>query len=178
MMMMNKYGFKIQWSDEDQGYVVTSPEFHGLSAFGETEEEALAEAKVARQLFIADMVESGEELPSPQKVNEYSGQTRLRLSKTVHRRAAEMAASEGVSLNQFIVEAINERLGAQKAGGRLVDELRKALAENAQQRRVDLASISWQRGILRRTDQSLGKAHAETSIETLGSVRTDLTKGN
>ena len=176
--MINKYGFKIQWSDEDQGYVATSPEFHGLSAFGETEEEALAEAKIARQLFIDDILESGEELPSAQKVNQYSGQTRLRLSKTVHRLVAEMAASEGISLNQFIVEAINERLGAQKAGSRQVEELRRALAENTQQRRFDLASIVWH-GDHRGTQyQSLVKTHAETSIETLGYVSTDLTKGN
>jgi predicted RNase H-like HicB family nuclease len=171
---MNKYGFKIQWSDEDQGYVATSPEFPGLSAFGETEEGALAEAKTARQLFIDDMLESGEELPPPQMAHEYSGQTRLRLSKTVHRLVAEMAASEGISLNQFIVDAINERIGAQKAGSRLVGELKKALAENAQQRRVDLASIVWQedRGTQHRR---VVKTLAETT-ETTDYLGTDIIK--
>lgn len=176
---MTKYGFKIQWSDEDEGYIATSPEFPGLSAFGETEEEALSEAKIARQLFIDDLLESGEELPLPQMAHEYSGQTRLRLSKTVHRVVAEMAASEGISLNQFIVDAVNERLGAQKAGNRLVGELKKALAENAQQRRVDLASIVWQedrgtqyRGVVR--------SATETSTETTGYAGTNIikTKGN
>lgn len=174
---MNKYAFKIQWNDEDQGYVATSPEFPGLSAFGETEEEALAEGKVARQLFIEDIVESGEELPVPQIAHEYSGQTRLRLSKTVHRLVAEMAASDGISLNQFIIDAINERLGAQKAGGRLVSELKKALAENAQQRRVDLASIVWHkedRGTQYKRDRTL----TETPTETTGYVSTDVIKGN
>ncbi len=175
---MNKYGFRILWSDEDSGYLATSPEFPGLSAFGETEEEALSEAKIARQLFIDDMLESGEQLPTPQMAHEYSGQTRLRLSKTVHRLVAEMAASEGISLNQFILDAINERLGAQKAGSRLVDELKKALAENTQQRRLDLASIVWQgnRGTQYR---SVVRGITETSIETAGYVGTDdLTKGN
>lgn len=174
---MSKYGFKIQWSEEDEGYVATSPEFPGLSAFGETEEDALAEAKIARQLFIDDILESGEELPTAQLAHEYSGQTRLRLSKTLHRLVAEMAASEGVSLNQFIVDAVNERLGAQKAGGRLVEELRKALADNAQQRRLDLVSIVWQedRGTqYKRVVRTL----TETSTETTGYVSTDLIKGN
>lgn len=170
---MNKYGFKIQWSDEDQGYVATSPEFPGLSAFGETEEEALAEAKIARQLFIEDMQESGEELPVPQTAHEYSGQTRLRLSKTVHRLVAEMAASEGISLNQFVLDAINEKLGAQKAGSGFVSELKKALAENAKQRKVDIASIVWQED--RGTQY---RRVVETSTGTTGYVGTDLTKGN
>ena len=175
---MNKYGFRILWSDEDQGYVATCPEFPGLLAFGETEEQALAEAKIARQLFIEDMQESGEELPVAQTAHEYSGQTRLRLSKTVHRQAAEIAASEGISLNQFILDAINEKLGAQKAGSHFVGELKKALAENAQQRRVDIASIVWQedRGTQYRR---IVKTLTETSIETTGYVGTDVTtKGN
>lgn len=174
---MNKYGFRILWSDEDKGYVATSPEFPGLSAFGETEEEALAEAKVARQLFIEDMQASGEELPAPQTVHEYSGQTRLRLSKTVHRLAAEMAASEGISLNQFILDAINEKLGAQKAGSQFVSELRRALAENAQQRGVDFASIVWQADRGTQYQLVVGTPTG-TSTETTGCVVTDFTKGN
>ena len=111
---MNKYGFRIVWSDEDKGYIATSPEFPGLSAFGETEEQALSEAKVARQLFIVDMLESGEELPAALTAHEYSGQTRLRLSKTVHRVVAEMAASQGISLNQFILDRSMKELVPRK----------------------------------------------------------------
>jgi len=37
----------IAWSDEDQGYIATVPELPGLSAFGETLEEALAYAQEA-----------------------------------------------------------------------------------------------------------------------------------
>ena len=44
---MPKYGFDIFWSDEDKGYIATCPDFPSLSAFGETEEEALQEAKTA-----------------------------------------------------------------------------------------------------------------------------------
>lgn len=114
---MTKYGFRIVWSDEDGGYVATSPEFSGLSAFGETQEEALAEAKTAQDLFIEDMRERGEDLPSPLTASEFSGQTRLRLPKSLHRLATELASTEGVSLNQFIVEAISQKIGAEKVVG-------------------------------------------------------------
>ena len=50
---MPKYGFDIFWSDEDKGYIATCPDFPGLSAFGETEEDALQEAKIAMKLFLS-----------------------------------------------------------------------------------------------------------------------------
>ncbi len=44
----------------------TCPEFPGLSTHGDTEQDALREAKIALQLFIEDMQETGEPLPAPQ----------------------------------------------------------------------------------------------------------------
>ena len=44
---MNKYSMVVQWSEEDEGYIATIPEFTGLSAFGVTKEEALKELEVA-----------------------------------------------------------------------------------------------------------------------------------
>jgi hypothetical protein len=46
--MANRYSFNIEWSDEDEEYIATCPAFPGLSAFGETEEEALSEDSAGR----------------------------------------------------------------------------------------------------------------------------------
>lgn len=81
--MKNKYPFNIAWSVEDEEYMATCPAFPGLSAFGESEEEALGEAKVALGLFIKTFKEKKIPLPVPQVVSEYSGQTRLRLPKSL-----------------------------------------------------------------------------------------------
>jgi len=176
---MNKYSFNIAWSGEDGGYIATCPEFPGLSAFGKTVEVALSEAKVALALFVKTFEEDGLPLPVPQAVAQYSGQTRLRLPKSVHRLASESAASEGVSLNQFIVDAINEKLGAQKVGDRFVTELKKALAENAEQRRKDIAQIAWQEiqpgTHVRRTVRQLIETSTE---ETTGYVASLSIKGH
>lgn len=64
--MVNKYSLNIAWSEDDQEYVATCPAFPGLSALGETESEALAEAKVALDLFIKTCQEKGIPLPEPQ----------------------------------------------------------------------------------------------------------------
>jgi|SRR5882724_9697777 len=172
---MNKYGFRIVWSNEDEGYIATSPEFPGLSAFGETQEEALAEAKVAQDLFIADMKERDEELPAPVIASEFSGQTRLRLPKSLHRHAAESAATEGVSLNQFIVEAISQKIGAEKGGQQVLAELRRLFDQNAQQRRNDFASI-----VLRDTHSTEFKNVVRTTFREISTdtTRYDNTKGH
>jgi predicted RNase H-like HicB family nuclease len=60
---MPKYGFDIFWSEEDQGFIATCPDFPGLSAFGETEEEALREAKIALTLFVEAMNDQGRTIP-------------------------------------------------------------------------------------------------------------------
>jgi predicted RNase H-like HicB family nuclease len=111
---MNKYSFNIAWSEEDDEYIATCSSFPGLSAFGETEEEALREAKIALDLFIESYRERGIALPKPPKNPTYSGQLRLRLSRSLHERAAKMASKDGVSLNQYIANALNREVSAEE----------------------------------------------------------------
>lgn len=111
---MSKYPFSIAWSEEDAEYMATCPSFPGLSAFGETEEKALHEAKIALKLFIESYKERGIALPKPPRNQTYSGQLRLRLSKSLHERAARMASKDGVSLNQYINNALNREVSSEE----------------------------------------------------------------
>ena len=63
--MKNKYTIHIFWSDEDEGYIAVCDEFPGLSAFGETREDALSEAQIALSLMIEHYRASGQTLPQP-----------------------------------------------------------------------------------------------------------------
>ncbi|HLL73829.1 MAG TPA: toxin-antitoxin system HicB family antitoxin [Pyrinomonadaceae bacterium] len=110
-MNENRYPFNIVWSEEDEEFVATCPAFPGLSALGETEEEALAEAKVALRLFIETCKEKGIPLPEPQTVQAYSGQFRLRTPKSLHRKLAQQAEAEEVSLNSLCVSYLSEAVG-------------------------------------------------------------------
>jgi len=47
-----KYSVSLAWSDEDGGYIALIPELPGLSAFGETPEEAAQEAQIAAESFL------------------------------------------------------------------------------------------------------------------------------
>jgi predicted RNase H-like HicB family nuclease len=62
---MFKYSVQLFWSEEDDAYVATIEELPGLSAFGDTPEEAAREARIAAEGFLKVMKEDGEIIPQP-----------------------------------------------------------------------------------------------------------------
>lgn len=63
-----KYTIIIQWSDEDQAFVVTLPEFTNVMqpvTHGDTYEEALKNAQEVLELLIESSLEEGNPLPEP-----------------------------------------------------------------------------------------------------------------
>jgi predicted RNase H-like HicB family nuclease len=61
------YAIEIFYSEEDGGFIATVPELPGCSAFGENEEQALNEVKIAMQLWLETAKEIGRDIPLPQK---------------------------------------------------------------------------------------------------------------
>lgn len=127
--MANRYAFNIEWSEEDQEYIATCPSFPGLSAFGATEEEALKEGKIALAGFIETFKENNTPLPEPLVRDSYSGKLQLRLPKTLHRLAVQMAAREGVSLNTYIADAVRTRVTMEQVGQPMLQEMQRYLNE-------------------------------------------------
>lgn len=62
---MFRYSVNLTWSEDDGCYIATIPEFPGLSAFGETPEEAAKEARIAAMGFMEVYKEDGIPLPEP-----------------------------------------------------------------------------------------------------------------
>ena len=62
---MYRYAIEIFYSEEDEGYIAVVPELPGCSAFGETEEEALEEIKIAMELWLETAKRGGRETPQP-----------------------------------------------------------------------------------------------------------------
>src|SRR5690606_17981404 len=79
-----RYSARIVWSEEDGGYVATVPELEGLSAFGETQEDALTELGTARALWVEESCASENDMPTPLTLPTYSGQFRVRLPRSLH----------------------------------------------------------------------------------------------
>lgn len=106
---MFKYSINLIWSEEDDCYVSTVSEFPGLSAFGDTPEEAVEEAKIAVKGFLKVYEEDGCPIPESETLKPFSGQTRLRLPKSLHATLSQEAGREGISLNSYIVHLLSER---------------------------------------------------------------------
>jgi predicted RNase H-like HicB family nuclease len=62
---MRDYHINIFWSEEDQAYIADLPDFEYCSAFGATPEEALAELKIAKELWLEVAREEGFPIPAP-----------------------------------------------------------------------------------------------------------------
>lgn len=60
-----KYSIELFYSEEDGGYIALAPELPGCSAFGESEEEALKQIKVAIDLWLETARKQGREIPQP-----------------------------------------------------------------------------------------------------------------
>ena len=123
---MSKHSVVIKWSDCDDGYIATVPELEGLSAFGNTPEEAARELSIAKDLYLEVMKEDGHEIPDPEILKPYSGQIRLRMPKRLHETLSETAKAEGVSLNMLIVSLLSER-NAHKQFKREIEKLRNEI---------------------------------------------------
>ncbi|MBI2709804.1 MAG: type II toxin-antitoxin system HicB family antitoxin [Actinobacteria bacterium] len=96
----------------DEGVIAASvPELRGCFAEGATLDEALANLEGALQSWLSAAVESGLEIPQPHgevEPEEYSGRFSVRVPKSLHRRLATRADSEGCSLNQLVTTILAE----------------------------------------------------------------------
>lgn len=62
---MTHYSMLIQWSQEDQAYVVTLPEFPNCRTHGDTYEEAVKNGQEVLDLVVESYQEDGLPLPMP-----------------------------------------------------------------------------------------------------------------
>jgi antitoxin HicB len=98
--------------DPEGGYTAEVLELPGCFSEGDTAEEALANLEQAAASWIEAALEQGQMIPDPTGDYEYSGKVALRLPRSTHRKAVQLAKRENISLNTFLVDAISARVGA------------------------------------------------------------------
>ncbi len=112
MNIVDRYLILVSWSDDDEAFLATCPAFPTLSAFGDTPEEAVHEARLVLEGFVEIYQEDGLPLPEPENVAAYSGRLNLRMPKTLHYKLARLAETEGISLNTLIITRLSESLAS------------------------------------------------------------------
>jgi predicted RNase H-like HicB family nuclease len=93
------------------GFTASIHELPGCFAEGEDAEEAMHALERAAHAWLVAAIDTGRPVPEPLDSDEYSGKIALRLSRTIHKMAAERAAFEGVSVNSLLATAIASYLG-------------------------------------------------------------------
>ena len=99
--MSLNYRMEIVEDKEEGGFVVSYPELPGCITCGETMESA--NAQDAKKAWVQAALEEGIEIHEPDSLEEYSGQFKLRIPRSLHRSLAEHSKREGISMNQYCV---------------------------------------------------------------------------
>lgn len=101
--MAMSYRMEIVEDKDEGGFVVSYPDLPGCITCGETVEKAVANASDAKREWIEAALEEGIKINEPDSLEDYSGQFKLRLPRSLHRLLTEHAKREGVSMNQYCV---------------------------------------------------------------------------
>ncbi|MDE8256921.1 toxin-antitoxin system HicB family antitoxin [Erysipelothrix rhusiopathiae] len=102
-------------SDEGIYWVAEYPSLPGVLGTDKDVEKAVLDLIENAKVHLEFLKEIGSEIPSEDALIEdnFSGRLTVRTSKKTHARIAYAAAQEGVSINQWINEAINYELGCE-----------------------------------------------------------------
>jgi antitoxin HicB len=96
------------YPDAEGGFVAEIKDLPGCMTQAETIEELMENINEARELWIETVYESGKrDIPLPATAQDFSGKFVLRVPKSLHRRLAQQAEQEGISLNQYAVSLLS-----------------------------------------------------------------------
>ncbi len=106
MANIERYTYRVTWSEEDQEHVGLCAEFPSLSWLEENQGNALSGIVKLVGDVVADLEKSGETPPKPMSMKEYSGKFMTRVQPYVHRKLALRAAEEGKSINSLVASLL------------------------------------------------------------------------
>ena len=99
--MILPYKIEIVPDTEESGYVVSYPELPGCMTCANTLDQAIKNAEDAKREWLIAAMEEKLEIPEPVTLDDYSGQFKLRIPKSLHHSLAVHAKEEGISMNQY-----------------------------------------------------------------------------
>ena len=106
IMEYNGYHAKVEFDDQDKIFVGTVMGLNDTLAF---HGKSVSELEVSFQNCIEDYLDLCKEI-GKQPEKEFKGIFNVRISPDSHREAAMDAAIDGITLNQFVAEAIEEKI--------------------------------------------------------------------
>lgn len=102
------YRMEIVPDPDEGGFVVSYPDLPGCITCGETLESAIKNAEDAKCAWITAALEDGITIREPESLDDYSGQFKLRIPKSLHKTLAEHSRREGISMNQYCLYLLSK----------------------------------------------------------------------
>ena len=87
--MSLNYKIEIVRDTDEGGYVFSCPELKGCITCADTMEQGVEMIEDAKRSWLEACLEDGIPIPEPTPANEFSGQFKLRLPKSLHKDLAE-----------------------------------------------------------------------------------------
>ena len=94
----------------DGGFAFSYPELPGCISCANTLKDGYNMLEDAKKCWLEACLEDGAPIPEPAKLEDYSGQFKLRIPKSLHMRLAQRSASEGISMNQLCLYLLSKGL--------------------------------------------------------------------
>jgi predicted HicB family RNase H-like nuclease len=99
---MDKYTYKVTYSQDDKEYVGLCSEFPSLSYLEPNQTKAFTGIQELVKEIVKDMKKENEAIPEPLSTKQYSGKFMVRIPPDVHRDLSILASENHISLNRLV----------------------------------------------------------------------------
>ncbi len=123
--------FPLKAEDGSTYWTAQFPAVEGCIGGGDTPEEAITEAQENLEIFLEYLQEEKKKIPAEYEAPEYNGKISLRVSKSVHKKVAEIAEQEGISINMLLNNAVEHYLGMKEYDLELDKKIRRIEIANS-----------------------------------------------
>jgi predicted HicB family RNase H-like nuclease len=100
--MLDRYSYKVRWSDDDNEFVGLCAEFPSLSWLSKSQDAAFKGIRKLVAETLTDMEQNKELIPEAIATKHFSGKFVVRVLPELHRELALEAREAGVSLNRYV----------------------------------------------------------------------------
>lgn len=107
--MIDKYAYRVIWSEDDEEYVGLCAEFPSLSWLDQSQDAAFRGIRKLVEEIVSDLKAQHETIPEPLSSKKFSGKFMIRVPEELHRELALEAEEARVSLNRYISNKLASR---------------------------------------------------------------------
>jgi len=110
MKISDQYIKLVEWSEEDQCYIGSSPGFIGPCCHGKDEAKVYKELCTIVEEWVEIHIQDGLPVPESFTNKSFSGKFVVRVGKDLHKALAIKAAKSGESLNRFCTNSLQNSI--------------------------------------------------------------------